>query len=375
MSVLTHRDPQHMGLRYTPVGKSMLRSNAHVGQAEFLSALGLGSAAHGGESNQLAHCPPSVRVAIAMHYLWDHLIRSNWRSVQLLAFAYCHAAHHVNSAMTWINTNGVQRPASLSGPHRWAVARIQPHTHSATSVFANRLLRSMAVLFDNMPSRATDADQIKFDECRNGERSGTTSVIHTFDVDQDMHAGYWAKISEDRWNLSHGLRFKRVPHALTAQFFRTVQPLFQPYLEDAFDHLLNPEVLDLHVRIDRPRSTKVRKVVSVSLCYLMEELVEMLPYAVNHTVSTTYPRHWTVDVVKEFDRYAATREEFAIQVLARRSADLSSALSWHDAVAESAYLTPKVKPREQASIDGFKVAVPGLNRQRAYISISAPATV
>lgn len=371
MGSLTAKTPKYFDLAYTKVWKpKVCVPGGELSSAdEFCNRHGFGQT-EAEVTNSLNCCPAPVRAAIAMHYMWDQLVRSNWRAVQLLAFAYVKAAHTPDPAIAAIG-GWTHRP----GTPLWSVGRIRPATNPQ-SAFSNRLLHALAVLEDQRSIRAVNADMIDYKECREGERCGNQNLHDSYRIAQDDVHGYWCNIDEEKWHANHGHRLKRAPHGLVVEFFRRVRPLFQPYLEEAFDHEYgNGQILNLHVRVQRPRSHVDRKLVTVGLLHVMEELVDVLPEAVSHAAQLSYHKWWKKDVALEIDRYRTAREEFALQSLASRN-DLSASLQWYDANAEAAYLTPKILPRPVCQThtgSGLTVlAVPGLNRER--VKVPQPAT-
>jgi hypothetical protein len=147
----------------------------------------------------------------------------------------------------------------------------------------------------------------------------------------------------------------RPTRSLVREFYRTIAPLFQPYMT----HRWESDGWIPQWTVRRPRSTTRKQSLPRFLVQAMETIVAMLPRAMHQAFGAAQLNR-NIHCVN----IAQRREKFAMHLLANRL-DLNRGLLAFDVYHELDWLIPKVKPRTRKvqwyTNRSLFVDVPGLN--------------
>ena len=162
--------------------------------------------------------------------------------------------------------------------------------------------------------------------------------------------------SDDRYSVAmEEDALVRPTRGLVRQFYRTIAPLFQPYM----NHRWESDGWIPQWTVRRPRSTTRKQSLPRFLVQAMETIVAMLPRAMHQAFSGAWLNR-NIHCVNVAQR----REKFAMHLLANRLELNRGGLAF-DVYHELDWLIPSVKPRTRTVLwfnnRSLVVDVPGLN--------------
>lgn len=308
------------------------------------------------EQQALRTCPETVRLAIASHFTWWFLARSQSYVVRTLAHAFISACHFTPyTGLKCIKP--ADRTNHLAGVLEGRDARafaIMPyrilnyfgkymHDSGATGNKANLMdkrnwdqyLRPNARTF--AAGRSRDSDNM----------FGCAGHVDHDAYDQIEREGGWVRSSLGRM----------------VEFCEGVRPAMQPFFTTQFT-MVGPHYQKLRAPgtlIHRPRSKRMVAMIPRSLAHGMEQVAAEVPFAIRYVQGSEVWRQW---VQREAAKYAEAREELAMQAMARRI-PIQHFLAEYDATATVGYAMPGIESRVEQCHMGenvVEIRFPGLNQ-------------
>lgn len=308
------------------------------------------------EQQALRTCPESVRLAIASHFTWWFLARSQSYVVRTLAHAFISACH-------FAPYTGLKRIKPADGTNHFAGV-LEGRAARAFAIMPYRILNYFGrYMHDSAAAghKANYMDKRNWDQClrpnaktfaggrsRDGDHVfGCAGSIDLDSYEEIEREGGWVRSSVGRM----------------ADFCEGVRPAMQPFFTTQFT-MAGPHYQKLRapgVIIQRPRSKRMVAVIPRSLAHGMEQVAAEVPFAIRYVHRSGDWREW---VQKEATKYAEAREELALQAMARRI-PIQHFLAEYDATATVGYAMPGIEPRAEQCHMGenvVEIRFPGLNQ-------------